>query len=425
MQRNPFARSLVQGSAILAVLASMGLAACGSSGASSDIKNPIIASDLPVSANDAAIGIPTQNGVQLAIEQNADLGKGYKLTWLGKDDVSAATGKHDATVGTTNITQLANNKSVVAVVGAFNSGVSAAEMPVAGSAGLTMISPANTNVGLTIQKFAADNNFIWTQLHPVGKPEAYFRIPGNDQAQGKLLATAALATPAQGGFGLTKAFVIDDNEVYGKGLADFFTQYFTAGGGSVVGTRQSIDEQHASTFPSLVQQIIAAHPQFLFFGGTTSGGGCLLKKALGAAGAAALPMEGGDGIAQDDQCTKDASPYATGIFGSVAAPNVATLTGGSAFVSAYKTRFGSDPISYSAMSYDAAMVEITAIKSLISAGKPVTRANVLAAVATTSYDGVTGHIAFDANGDNTGSKIFSIWQDDGTNWKFVQNVPIS
>ena len=55
------------------------------------------------------------------------------------------------------------------------------------------------------------------------------------------------------------------------------------------------------------------------------------------------------------------------------------------------------------------MDEISAIKSLISAGKPVTRAAVLAAVASTPYSGITGTISFDKNGDNTTPIGFSVY----------------
>lgn len=73
------------------------------------------------------------------------------------------------------------------------------------------------------------------------------------------------------------------------------------------------------------------------------------------------------------------------------------------------------------MAYDATMIEITAIKSLISAGKSVTREAVRDAVAHIQYTGVTGSISFDANGDNSGNKVFSIyWIDASTSnqWAF-------
>jgi ABC-type branched-subunit amino acid transport system substrate-binding protein len=53
----------------------------------------------------------------------------------------------------------------------------------------------------------------------------------------------------------------------------------------------------------------------------------------------------------------------------------------------------------------------------------VTRAAVRDEVAGISYDGVTGHIAFDANGDNSGNKVYSVYGigADGK-WAFVKLI---
>jgi branched-chain amino acid transport system substrate-binding protein len=107
------------------------------------------------------------------------------------------------------------------------------------------------------------------------------------------------------------------------------------------------------------------------------------------------------------------------------APDVSQLTSGagSKFVSDYKAAFPSGNITpYAAMSYDVAMIEITAIKNVIAAGKQVTRENVRAAVQTISYDGVTGHITFDQNGDNAGQRVFSMYgvtASAPTTWGFI------
>ena len=47
------------------------------------------------------------------------------------------------------------------------------------------------------------------------------------------------------------------------------------------------------------------------------------------------------------------------------------------------------------MSYDSAMIIITAVKNLIKDGKAVTRANVRDQVAGINYSGVTGNISFE------------------------------
>jgi ABC-type branched-subunit amino acid transport system substrate-binding protein len=94
-------------------------------------------------------------------------------------------------------------------------------------------------------------------------------------------------------------------------------------------------------------------------------------------------------------------------------------------VAKYQNTFKIDPLPYSAYAYDAAMIEISAIKAIIASGQPVTREAIRAKVAATSYTGMAGRIAFDANGDNSGSKIFSIWAvlpTAPTKWSLEQNV---
>ena len=102
-----------------------------------------------------------------------------------------------------------------------------------------------------------------------------------------------------------------------------------------------------------------------------------------------------------------ASAYTTAL---LPAKDLSKLPNTKDFVVAYHTAFpGASSLPQSALAYDAAMDEISAIKSLISAGKPVTRAGVLAAVASAKYQGITGTIAFDKNGDNTTPIGFSVY----------------
>jgi branched-chain amino acid transport system substrate-binding protein len=141
-----------------------------------------------------------------------------------------------------------------------------------------------------------------------------------------------------------------------------------------------------------------------------------------------MPMVGGDGIADDPAWITTAGSAAVNTYGTVAAPDITGLTSASAqtFITAYKAAFpGKDLLPYSASAYDAAMIEITAIKNLIKAGKTVTRSAVRDEVAGISYDGVTGHLAFDANGDNAGQKVFSVYGvgTDGK-WAFVRIVNV-
>lgn len=400
---------------------SLGLAACGTGGSSSGGGTVCIATDFPVSGTDGSEGIPAQNGAELAVSK-AKLHGNYTLQLKKFDD--AVNGKHNAPQGATNVTKMVGDSCIVAAIGPFNSGVAGAEIPIATANGLALISPSNTNPGLTVQQYAQTYGFQFDKLHPAGKPEAYFRVCANDVAQGK--EVAKLATEAN----LKKAYVVDDSEPYGKGLADFFEQGFTAGGGTVIDTsssRDEISENNTTNLGSLADKIKQAAPDVVFFGGVTSGGGAALRSALTSHGVKA-PMYGGDGIAQDPSFIQIAGAAAAeGSVGTVAAPDLAGLSssaGAQTFLTDYKAKYNTDPIAYSVNAYDIGNLEIAAINRVIDAGKPVNRANVLAEIAKTDYTGITGHITFDKNGDNSGQKVFSVYKVQGGAWVFVKEEPL-
>ena len=59
--------------------------------------------------------------------------------------------------------------------------------------------------------------------------------------------------------------------------------------------------------------------------------------------------------------------------------------------------------------YDATQVILDAIARVAESGKPINRANVRDAIATTNLKTLQGDISFDANGDMS-SKVVSIYQ---------------
>jgi branched-chain amino acid transport system substrate-binding protein len=382
-----------------------------------------IGSDLPTSGAYAGVGLPTQNAVQLAIQQ-ATLPKGYKLQYYSKNDVNPLSGSYDSQTGVTNIEALIADPSVLGIVGPFNSSVAKAEIPFVNAATMTLISPTATNPGLTLEQYAADNGINWAQAHPVGKPDCFFRLPGNDVVQGKLLADIALQSVPGKKPAFHTVYIVDDDEIYGVELAHFFQAEFTNKGGVMVG-HDSITQNQPSTLNALAAKIKAAKPDFVFYGGLTSGGGATLKADLGPQ----IFLEGGDGIADDPAWLTAAGAGAANTFGTIAAPATSTFTNGAAakFASDYQAAFSSAPLPYSAEAYDATNILIAAIIKVIEAGKVPTRSNVRDTVAAIHFNGVTGMISFDQHGDNSGTKAFSVYavNGNGTAWQFQQEVPIN
>lgn len=382
-----------------------------------------IATDFPATGTDGSAGKPAENGAHLAVQQHQDLGNGYTLSLISYNDVSAARGAHDPDQGALNVTDMIGNKCILGMVGPFNSNVAKAEIPISENAGMVMISPSNTNPGLTVESEALANGIDWATLHPAGKPESYFRLSGNDIMQGTLGADIVLAPQSDGGLGVRSAYIVDDQEIYGVDLANYFMTEFQAKGGTIL-ARDGIPANGLATIPALAQKIVALNPDVVFYGGVTSGGGGALKAALVAQGYTG-PMLGGDGIAGDDAFIQQAGGgAANGTYGTLVGPDLSLFTAGSQaqFVSDYQAAFPDEELGfYSAPSYDAAIVIITAIKSIISSGNDLMRAAVIDAVQTISYDGITGHISFDEHGDNE-HPVFSIYTVQGGKWTFLKVV---
>jgi branched-chain amino acid transport system substrate-binding protein len=352
--------------------------------------------DLPVSGADASTGIPTRNGAVQAIEEaNVKAPAGFSFAAYDLDD--AVQGAHDPAQGAQNVRSFVSDASVLAMVGPFNSSVARAEIPITNDAGLAQISPSATNPGLTKGPDAA----ALRTSHP--DTNTFFRVCTTDDRQGAAGAQFARK------LGLKKAFIVDDNETYGKGLADVFETEFKADGGTVLGHEHLTKGQ--TDFKALLTKASALGPDLVFYGGTTATGGGLLRKQMRDANMGSVPYLGGDGIS-DAEFEKVAGDAANGSYFSVAAPETSKLASANAFVAAYKKRWGTDVGPYSANAYAAANIEIAAIEKAIAAGnnQMPSRTDVLANVAKTAgFASPIGPIGFDKDGDTT-NPILSIYR---------------
>jgi branched-chain amino acid transport system substrate-binding protein len=347
--------------------------------------------DFPLSGADAADGGPAANGVILAIEQANKKGVPGGFTFEASELDDAVQGKHDPAAGAQNVKTFIADSGVLAMVGPFNSNVAKSEIPLTNDAGLVQISPSNTNDGLTV----GDDAKKLREAHP--DVNSYFRVCTRDSQQGGALAKFAQK------LGYKKMFVIDDNETYGKGLADSFAAAFTAEGGKVLGHEHITANQQ--DFKSLLTKAKSTGPDAVFYGGTTSTGGALVRRQMGDVGMTSVPYMGGDGISDGDVFVTGAGAMAKNVYFSIAAPDAEKLPSAKPFVAAYRARFkGASLGAYSANSYSAALIEIAAIEKAIKdeGGKMPTRAEVLKNVAATrDFDTPIGKIGFDANGDTT------------------------
>jgi branched-chain amino acid transport system substrate-binding protein len=407
----------------------------GSGGGLANCKGTItVATDLPLTGGDATDGPFPQMAAELAVDQansNHTLG-GCTLNYISKDDSSVAKNGHDPAQGAANIRALAADQSVVGVVGPFNSSVAEAEIPVASQNHLALISPSNTNPCLTVQGVPSSVCGIDTgSLYP--GPHSYFRVIATDVAQGEIDAYVMAKV-----LNASKAYVFDDQEAYGAGLATIFIQHYQSDGGTVVG--------HASLpgtttdFSTQISNAQSSGAQGLFFGGT-SGNGCGLVRRDEGKGGLTVPYLGGDGC-QDQKFITDANSGSntSEAEGGMAtsAPDVTKLSSSAAFYQAFDQAYANKPAPYnkgenepySPYGYDAMNILIQAIKSVLlqNGGQPPSdvqtfRDDVVAALRQTSYDGAIGHTSFDSNGDTTNTG-FTLYKVSGGNWTTVNTYAV-
>ena len=399
------------GAAVAAV--TMIVAACGNSSGGNGGNLAIkVGIELPMTGGEAPNGVPTANGVALALKQITV--PGFTITINQQDD--AVNGKHNADQGAKNMTALANDPAVLFVVGPYNSSVAQAEIPVTNAAGLVQCSPANTAVSLT----KGDSAVALRKTNPT--KIAYVRVATTDDNQGAGTADIAYNT-----VGAKTAYVLDDTQTYGKGLAAGFTDAYKIFGGTIVGAEGVPDT--TVDFSAQITNIKGKAPAIVMYGGVTTSGLGLFRKQMASAGLANIPIVGGDGI--NDGSAKTDSSFLniagadgdTGAYSTVAA--IHDIPNPTKFASDYKAQFSSDPGSYSAPGYACTQIFLAALKAV---GTGVTdlatlREKIRAYVVdpANKFDTVLGSVGFDANGDTTQHTISYYGFDAASSdWKFLK-----
>ena len=397
------------GGAAAVLSASLLFAGCGSrteatTGGGTATKVVKIGVIAPLSGKLSALGLGIKNSVDLAIRQanESNAIPGWKIELAAEDD----EGKPD--VGKNAATKLSSDDAVVGVVGALNSSVSQSVIPVLQPARIVQVSPANTGPSLTM---GAD--FATAPKRPY---DNFFRTCTTDLIQGKVAAQYLLDS------GIKKLATIHDKKIYGQGLVGAVTENFKAGGGTIVAAETINPDDN--DFSSVITKVKGTNPQAVFYGGEYPEAGPLTKQMKSAG--LKLPLMGGDGIF-DPTYLELAGDAAESDLGTSVGEPTDTSKAAQDFVAAYKAAGFKEPsAAYGAQSYDAAKSIVEALKkSLASAtdGKSA-REGTVAAMASVSFTGATGQVAFDEFGD-TKSKVITIYKVESGKWATVKTVDVS
>lgn len=360
----------------------------GDKGTGGDSQVIRIVSSFPRTGSARAQTETIVNGIKLALDEvNYKVGD-FKIVYGDLDDATASAGQWTAEAETANANQAVRDSDVMVYIGTYNSGAAKISMPILNRAGILMISPANTWPGLTKPDVGDPGE---PEIYrPTGKIN-YFRVVPSDDLQGSLAADWAKQMDVK------KVYVLDDNEVYGRGIARLFHERCDEIDIEVLG-HDSIDSK-SQEFKSLMTRISALNPDLVYFGGTTQSKGGQLAKDLVAAGMDAKFMV-------PDGCFEDAFIESAGAdnlnercyvtFGGL--PPDKLEGAGAEFVEKYRAKFNGEPEAYALYGYEAAKVALEAIRI---AGKKDRAAIVEACKSIQDFDGALGKWSFDENGDTT------------------------
>lgn len=334
-----------------------------------------IGTALVISGANESLGLDSQWGVEVAHSMRPEIA-GHEVELNFQDEECGAEG------GTAAARALVSDPNIVAVIGTScsSAGVPAAE--ITSAEGILMVSPSNTAPSLTA---------------PDTHQEFYARTAHNDNIQG-----AAMAEFVCDVLGLESAATIDDGSPYADQLAAVFAESFSGSCGEIT-SEQAISEGQTD-FSGVLQDIAADSPEFVYLPIFVAEGALITQQARDTTGLEDATLGGADGILTPDFLDA-AGDAALGMY--LSGPDLA-FSGDfyeDEFLPAYSDVSGEEsPISvFHAHAYDAYNMIADAIEQVAFTEDGTTyiprTALRDAFFAIEGYDGITGSLTCDENGD--------------------------
>jgi branched-chain amino acid transport system substrate-binding protein len=369
----------------------------------------LIASDLPLIGGSRTQTVQMNKAIVYVLDQQNWKAGSRKIAFQACNDATAQLAKWDPTQCSANAHAYAGNSSLIGVIGTFNSGCAAIEIPVlnqAPSGGVAMISPANT-YGCLTEPCAGNEP---EKYYPSGKRN-YVRVAPSDPNQGAVDAKFLQSK------GVKSVFILNDKEAYGLGVAKNFQGAAKALGIKVTGF-QAYDPKQPN-FRALFTQAKNGNPDAVFIGGLIDeNSGQLINDKVAVLGSnSKVKLMLPDGFTTDAifQRSQGGTPQANGAYFSVAGVGIDKYKGAAEkFISGFKSQLGGKPVDpYAILGAQAAQVLLDAIEK--SDGS---RSDVIDQIHKVKVsDGLIGSFEFNKNGDITGAKgaalLFTIYSGQG------------
>ncbi|MSO42464.1 MAG: hypothetical protein EXQ70_11335 [Solirubrobacterales bacterium] len=349
----------------------------------------LIVTDLPMQGDSKERSEQQVEAVKLALEQAGWKAGDVTVGFQACDDSVAKTGLWDEQTCTDNATAYAAHEPLLGVVGTYNSGCAAIEIPILNKANVAIVSPGNTAVCLTEESVNCEDGQP-ESLYPNGKRN-YARVVPNDAFQG-----AGLVTFAQDQ-GIDSPFVLyAADDPTSTGQARNFVGAAQEAGLDLVG--QGSWDPDAKDYNDLFSQIAGAGADGIILAGLTDqNGGKLIDDKVSILGDnTTMPLLAFDGFAQQSTIDEAGAPSA-GMFASVPGRSPEKLSGtGAKSVKELEGRVGGKALEfYAPYAGEAAEVLLDAIATAGDERDAVSEA----VLTTKRKDGILGTYEFTPTGD--------------------------
>jgi branched-chain amino acid transport system substrate-binding protein len=348
----------------------------------------LIVSDLPMRGDSAERSRQQVDAIRLELERNDWKAGPTTVGFQACDDSIEKTGLWDPATCRSNAHAYADDDRVLGVIGTYNSGCAAEEIPILNEADLIMISPGNTAVCLTESSPLCESGQP-ESLYPTGK-RTYARVVPNDAFQGAALAEFAKSEGSKQPFVL---YAGDDPTSLGQ-AANF------RAAAEDIGLRlagYASWDAKAKSYADLFKKVKATSADGVILAGLTEENGAqVIRDKVAALGSnEQVPLIAFDGFAQ--QATiDDAGDDSQGMFASVPGRAPDKLTGdGATLVSDLQDEIGDQTVEQFAPPAGEAAAVLT---DAIAAAGPH-RAGIVKAVFATRGGGIIGAYRLESSGD--------------------------
>jgi len=334
----------------------------------------------PLTGDVKTFGESSRNAFYIALEEYGKTGK-YTISPFVVDD------RNDPTEGANGALKLISQDKVVAFVGPLTSKVAIPVSEIAARYKVPMITGAATNPKVTVYE---------------GKRKPYvFRACFTDPFQGYVAAVFALRDLKV----RTAAVLYDVGNDYSRGLAEVFKSTFEKGKGSVV-AYESYQKDDVD-FSALATKIRLKKPELVFIPDYYNKAGLIVRQLREKAVNCALI--GTDGWDSPELIKIAGSTIVGGYFTNHYSPERKDKIA-ERFIARYREKHGSVPDALAALTYDAAMILLVTLDKLKEPGsEQLTKA----LSQLKNFQGVTGVISFDKNGDAVKSAVILRMEKDG------------